>query len=99
MMPVTSVQRKKADREQALHQAIRGFISGFRRSQRGSLWREYDGARFVVFPSQRGGYSYLIVQDDVREFSESSFESEAEALEWLGGIVVEVLESRHQVAA
>jgi hypothetical protein len=65
--------------------AFAEFASGFRRSRRGNLWREYDAWIVTVFRCQDGGFAWRIsaCEDDV-QFSEETYETEQEAMDSMG---------------
>jgi hypothetical protein len=56
------------------------FISGFRRTRKGSLWREYDDLRLTVYLHRLGGYRWVLSGPDGRRYSKRAWESEEEAL-------------------
>lgn len=65
------------------------FESGFHRSRRGNLWREFEGSNVTVFKSKYGAFAWCISSgDDDVEFSPENFATEREAID---SVAVELL--------
>jgi hypothetical protein len=64
----------------AVEEARANFEAGFRRSNRtGNLWRSFEGMTLSVF-KRDGLYRWCIANGEGTRFSESSYESEGEAV-------------------
>jgi len=64
---------------------LTSFETGFRRSKKGNLWREYDGKTLSVFPRSDDTFGWCIASgDDNKQFSSRGYETEEEAIEALG---------------
>lgn len=60
------------------------FETGFRRSKKGNLWRQYDGQTLSVFPRSDDTFGWCIASgDDDKQFSSRGYETEEEAIEAL----------------
>jgi len=55
------------------------FCSGFKRSKKGNLWREYDGLTLTVF-SKGERYSWCIASPEGPTFSHKRYGSEEDAI-------------------
>ena len=56
------------------------FVSGFRRSKRGNLWRLYDGATVSVFSRDDGFFGWCVAGGEEKRYSRSGYETEEEAM-------------------
>jgi hypothetical protein len=53
--------------------------SAWRLSQRGNLWRRWDGEVVTIY-RRHGGYQWCIAGDDGKRFSKRGYETEADAI-------------------
>jgi hypothetical protein len=57
------------------------FRMGFRLSQRGNLWREFEGRTLTVFARKDGdGYMWCVVSPEHKEYSDETFDTQDEAI-------------------
>jgi hypothetical protein len=56
------------------------FVAGFRRSQNGDLWREFEGKGVTVFRHRDGTYGWSIDEGGEVSFSSDRYEDEESAM-------------------
>jgi hypothetical protein len=72
------MEKSKLKRRGSVPLAI--FTSGFKRSMKGNLWREFKGVTITVF-SKDDGYAWCIAAGQgKRTFSDGTFDTEEQAL-------------------
>lgn len=82
MPPIPRRQKSKRELEvKAVMVAWNEFETGFRRSKRGNLWQQRDGASLTVFERADGWYGWCVAgPEGDKRFSSSAYETEDEAM-------------------
>ncbi len=58
--------------------------SAWRRSNKGNVWREWDGVTITIFRRQDGRWGWCIADEDGPRYSTGGYETQADARTALG---------------
>lgn len=63
-----------------LYASLDAFVTGFRRSKRGNLWRVYAGRTLTVFRRTDGRWGWCVADDYGTDFSSGGYLETADAI-------------------